>query len=509
MALDLTSFLVALLLSFWLLKIWKPWISKGVPVYGSPYLPPFVRGIQAIAAMSANEDAFLMSLLNTYGPVVYIPWPMGHYYILSSKGIDSVFAAPEKSLTFTSFRLKMTESAFGLRARDLRFWTDTIYPMHAKGMTRAHLADSFQKFYHVFANKVDDLRAQVAHGSVEIDLVQWVTDAVFDAGLAAVWGLEFVERVSNPTNAFHKMLDRFDNSFPIVASGLIPPLLYPFLKPTRDFVQSRDALKRILSAFVQDGTPGLDDGVIHDVTQVLIREKFSADDAASFLLTILWALQQNTPFATVTLFVRALQMPGLIERLRAELDVSGAMRGGDIDESKLHDSTPLMMSCIYETLRLETSAISFRYAQEDYIINVSDDPAPRHVLLPKDAFVMAHLRVPHIAAHDNSAQWDPERFLPRTGYKEELATLLKEFRGFGGGVSMCEGRHLAVSEMKTALACFISALDVEPVEDAESMEEINVRGGVKVFGPKKDRSRTGLGAYHFIGGMKVRVSLRK
>lgn len=49
---------------------------------------------------------------------------------------------------------------------------------------------------------------------------------------------------------------------------------------------------------------------------------------------------------------------------------------------------------------------------------------------------MAHLRVPHIAAHDNSAQWDPERFLPRTGDQEELTTLLKEFRGFGGGVSM-------------------------------------------------------------------------
>lgn len=300
---------------------------------------------------------------------------MGHYYILSSKGINSVFAAPEKSLTFTSFRLKMTESAFGLRARDPRFWTDTIYPMHAKGMTRTHLVDSFQKFHHVFASKVDDLRARAAHGSVEIDLVQWVTDAVFDAGLAAVWGLEFVKRVSDPTNAFHKMLDRFDNSFPIVASGLIPPFLYPLVKPTRDFTQSRDALKRILSVFVQDGTPGLDDGVIYDITQAVMREKFSPDDAASFLLTILWALQrtltsrllfcsdlgvENTPFATVALFVRALQMSGLVERLRAELDASGALRGGDIDESKLHDSTPLMMSCIYETLRLETSAISFR-----------------------------------------------------------------------------------------------------------------------------------------------------
>jgi len=68
----------------------------------------------------------------------------------------------------------------------------------------------------------------------------------------------------------------------------------------------------------------------------------------------------------------------------------------------------------------------------------------------------------------NPSIWDGTRFLERgdeAGMKSKKA---REMRGFGGGVSICEGRYLASAELKAFIALTLSAFDITPLHSTTS-----------------------------------------
>jgi hypothetical protein len=93
--------------------------SSNIPTYGPAFLPPFVRGILAVVRLGEDEDGFLLSL-KSYGPAVYIPWPMQQvrfpslslnsmprlilggtqYFVTDGEAIRAAYAAPTSVLSF-------------------------------------------------------------------------------------------------------------------------------------------------------------------------------------------------------------------------------------------------------------------------------------------------------------------------------------------------------------------------------------------------------------------------
>ncbi|USP74927.1 uncharacterized protein yc1106_02201 [Curvularia clavata] len=124
----------------------------------------------------------------------------------------------------------------------------------------------------------------------------------------------------------------------------------------------------------------------------------------------------------------------------------------------LNKRAKLLAAAIDETFRHRTCGISSRYVTEDITL---DD----QYLLKKGTI----MELPNNALHSNSEYWgetvnefNPRRFLanPRSA---EAKAARGAFRPFGGGASLCAGRHQAMSQMLGALALFIMSSDCDPV----------------------------------------------
>ncbi|KAH8801848.1 cytochrome P450 [Flagelloscypha sp. PMI_526] len=500
---------------------WAPWKKSPIPTYGPWYLPPFLRGLHAMMALGADEDAFLLGLYHQYGSIVYIPWPMQQYTLTTSHAINAFYASSD--LEFLHIRLWFGSALFGSKMHyPMEMWTDRFFPMHAKAMTKGRLQGPLQRFNDVFSEKVKQLEEQVqssSEGFVEIPIVEWVMNAMFDSGLSAIYGPEFVRiaRQRKPLTVEEGQY-RFDAIFPILASGMVPSFLRRFIPPLQEGLSARAELTAAIEEFLEMGTPGLDDGLTKDSAEWMEREGLSPKEVAPMLLGDLWASQTNAPPACVALILRVFQAKGCVDRVAKE--VSGTqLFGNGFNYAKLSDALPFLNSCVHETLRTQTSSFSIRIAKEACLLDVSiDDSERRLVPIPKGARVCAVTRVPHITDSiwgEDSTAWDPTRFVP-TGDNEaskvKLAKLLKEVRGFGGGVSMCEGRHLASSELKIAVAHLATHFEIEPViapGTEEDYDRFRIKGQSDLgYAPKKLLTRPGLGAFHFAGDMKVRVRLR-
>ncbi|KAH8795948.1 cytochrome P450 [Flagelloscypha sp. PMI_526] len=482
--------------------LWAPWKTSPIPTYGVWYIPPFLRGLQAMMALGSNEDEFLLGLYRKYGSIVYIPWPMQQYILTTSRAINAFYASTD---------LHYPDALFG----------DRFFPMHSRAMAKSRLRGPLHRFNDVFSEKVRQLEEQV-HSSqasyVDIPIVEWVMNAMFDSGLSAIYGPEFVrmarERKPSTIEQAHYS---FDAAFPILVAEMVPPALHKFIKPLKDGLRARAELTAALEEFLDMGAPGLDDGFPKESVPWMEKEGLSPKEVAPMLLGDLWASQTNAPPACVALLLRVFQTPGCADKIAKEVSAAQLFSTG-FNDTKLNDGLTFLNSCVNETLRTETSSFSIRVAKETCSLDVSiDDTVQRIVPTPKNARVCAVTRVPHLTDPlwgDDPSAWDPARFIP-TGDEETskvlLAKLLKEVRGFGGGVSKCEGRHLALGELKIAVAHFATRFDIEiviPPGTEEDYSRFKIKGQSKLgFAPKKLLTRPGLGAFHFTSDMIVRVRL--
>jgi cytochrome P450 len=157
--------------------------------------------------------------------------------------------------------------------------------------------------------------------------------------------------------------------------------------------------------------------------------------------------------------------PKLLQELRNELSKIAAKSTGEdgkptwtIKNVDLKNKGPLLTATIDETFRNRTCGISSRYVTEDVVLK-------DQYLLKKGTI----MELPNNALHSNPQYWgssvdefDPRRFLasPRSA---EVKAARGAFRPFGGGASLCAGRHQAMSQMLGGLALFIMSSDCEPV----------------------------------------------
>ena len=146
----------------------------------------------------------------------------------------------------------------------------------------------------------------------------------------------------------------------------------------------------------------------------------------------------------------------LLQDCREELDAATTVvtdqdqirRVVDITAVKTH--CPLLASVFTETLRCRGIATSVRKVTQDTMLD-------EKYLLKKDNVVMMPARV----LHSDPELWgaDVQEFQPRRfmkGNKHNPAA----FRGFGGGSTLCPGRHFATTEIFAAVAIFVLRYDM-------------------------------------------------
>ncbi|KAL4258944.1 Cytochrome P450 superfamily protein [Pleurotus pulmonarius] len=488
------------------------------PVYGPWYLPYPIRGVLAMAKLGMDEDNFLLSLRRDYGPVVHLPWPLNQVFVLDGSLIQKVYGTPSSTLSFTPIRRELQTVAFGSSWKISQGPGLTrMFPVHAKGLTNLRIDAPVERFTRVVQAKVAHLKEQIESSpeeAVEIPIVKWVIDTMFEAATSGLFGEEFCDRTLKA--GLQKDFNRFDACFALLAAEMIPMALYSLVPPIADGMKGREAMFSVLAQWVEDGLPGLDEGVIHDMAQIGLAEGYTSREVATLLSGDLWALQANAPYVASALLLYILQS-GILDQVREEIDALPRQNEGTSDPVvtlKTLASMPLVASCVQETVRMNTSSFSIRVVEKDFVLSASGEGG---IFIPAGMRVVCITRVGHLMDElwgANPESWIGDRFLPEKQGDALSSKRSREMNGFGGGISICEGRHLATAELKSILTIMLSNLDITPlkhVADPKIPIQAASAGNLwKGLQPSRDLTRPGLGAFQFgASDVSARVTKRK
>ena len=325
--------------------------------------------------------------------------------------------------------------------------------------------------------------------TAEMDLFPLVRNFVGDQATTILMGTAFTE--NNP----HVLDDlwTFDYQFNAMLLGL--PAWWPGMAPAYG---ARARLHRSMREFHQalkDVEEGKDSGFqwqdLSDVSDV-IRHRFEAwrragepvQTSAVGDLAILWAMNVNANPLAFWLLFRILSTPGLESQVLEELapHIAVVQRKSDLpvpeppslslDIAGLLECCPLFKASYFETLRVDSAAMTYKELKgdmtmtespEDARLNGRSEPLSYHV--SKGEFIA----VPH-GVHQadpkyfaNPEKFDPRRFLvPAENDPSKSQADIRTMRPFGGGVTMCKGRTFAEREILAYVAAILTMWEISP-----------------------------------------------
>ena len=231
----------------------------------------------------------------------------------------------------------------------------------------------------------------------------------------------------------------------------------------------------------------------------------SIEDRAHFEMSNVFGILVNTAPATFWTISHIYSSPLLLEDIRKEVEDilltedknhgSGLVR--TIDITKLKTACPLLLSTFQEVLRVTTHGISARWVVKDTML------ADRY-LLKKDSII----QMPSAVIHADTDVWgpsakefDPRRFM-KTQQKGEEQTRRHPaaFRAFGGGTTLCPGRHFATTEVVAVVAMLVLRYDITPLHGSSPGEWVL---------PKQDTNNVGTSVLPPVSDIKVRITKRE
>lgn len=271
-----------------------------------------------------------------------------------------------------------------------------------------------------------------------------------------------------------------------------------FLSPKRCSAAQRSR-KELIDAFLKYLN---DDGLnsacsfIKELSGLGIRRGLSTENNARALIGSILAIVGNTIPTTFWLLISIYTRPALLADVRTELEATlenpATRTEVSLDITALREHCPVFMSVYDEVLRMSSGITTVRYTNEDTIIQ-------DRWLLKKGAQV----QMPTAFIHADPATWgadanifDNTRFLnSKILTKEQRARRTAAFRPFGGGNTLCPGRHFASYEVLTFAASILLGFDMNPTADAFVV-------------PKMDRSKLPLTSLKPAGDIEVRLTRR-
>ncbi|KAL9582638.1 MAG: hypothetical protein Q9203_005412 [Teloschistes exilis] len=227
----------------------------------------------------------------------------------------------------------------------------------------------------------------------------------------------------------------------------------------------------------------------HETGSMLVQNRYNTSaenkipisDIARYEVGATLAVLVNTAPATFWLLFYIFSHPEVLEECREEvgkimrtsLEEGQARRTLDITGIK--QNCPILTSTYQEVLQQRTLGAQVRQVMQDFML---DDT----YLLKKGATVI----MPSLVVHTDPGVWGPDvssfnhkRFTREGSSQNKVFSRPspKAFRVFGGGSTLCPGRHSATTEILAAVVMFIMRYDVVPVEGqwiAPKTEKTNI-----------------------------------
>ena len=283
---------------------------------------------------------------------------------------------------------------------------------------------------------------------------------------------------------FNIKFREYDHDLNILIADIAPSILAP------KGYRARNKLARAFEEYFENYDPSRSQssGMTQARYTNATRQGITPLNQARLEVGTLIGILANTIPSIFYLLVHIYHDPALICDIRQELANQG-FRGTPEEiaqNSKLlsmPESCPLLHSTWQELLRVHALGISARLVLEDVIL---DD----RFLLQKGMIVQMPMAVMHsdrTAWGEDVTEFQPRRFLKQKNSSNIYKKNLTAYRPFGGGASLCPGRHFVTLETMALAACMVSRFDLSPVKGQWTIPRQQQESlATNVFPPAKD-----------------------
>lgn len=402
--------------------------------------------------------------------------PGSRIYIVTSPALAAAVQRSTKALSFTPLVPDITKRVLGLDHDAIKIVRQNLDP--GSSDPRGYLADVQENMYgslgpgpyleELSVKAVQELIGQLAgyqaRNRDNVNLLNWIRD------LVATGTANYLLGPNNPMQKEPGLAEdfwAFDHGLGGLLIGVMPSLT------AAKAYRGRERFVAALKEYYRAGHHRDAARILQDRCRIEQQWNLSEDMTARSALSFLFAGIVNTTTTTFWVVLRIFADPGLLLEVRAEVEdaliASNTAHGRNhISITQLRNRCPLLTSVYRECLRLGSENSSVRLVKEDTLL--SD-----RYHLRKGSIV----QIAGGAIHANQAIWgeDAESFNPRrflseesvregTSHKASGADRASRsfhpaaFRGFGGGKTLCPGRHFATNEIVCFAAIIIRCFDI-------------------------------------------------
>lgn len=238
----------------------------------------------------------------------------------------------------------------------------------------------------------------------------------------------------------------------------LPPSIF-----AKEAFRAREAMVRAFVKYFEDESYKSGSGLVQSRFQHSAEHNIPLNDIARFEVANTIALLTNTAPASFWMVYHMYSDPTVLEECRHEVskivsstttrnEAGEEIKVNTIDMIHVKTSCPILLSTMQEALRTHSVGISTRMVTEDHLLD-------GRYLLKKGNTVMIPGPVQHTSSSwgSNPSSFNHRRFLPENRRHNPIA-----YRSFGGGTTLCPGRHFASTEILAFAAMLILRYDITP-----------------------------------------------
>jgi cytochrome P450 len=353
-----------------------------------------------------------------------------------------------------------------------------------------------------------------AHGtSAEASLFPLIRNFVGDLACTVLMGQDFMTNNPNILSdlwtldaAFNKLIIGFPWWFPGMA---------PAYNARRRIHRAVFDFHRALQAVREDQDPGPGWNDVSDVSQVMqeratIFHELGFDTHLACVSdgTIIWAMNVNANQLIFWTLWYIYQHADLQAEILSEIKPYASLTPVPSDlpikeppklrlelDGLLH-KCPLFKATFYETMRFKSPSTSYRSVRGSFHVTESSHDAGLDGKMQPQSYRFKegeYICIAH-GVHNRDGRYfpDPATFNPRRFFvvsddeqdAGQVRVDMGSMKPFGGGASMCKGRHFAEREVLTVVAAILTGWEMEPV-GGRWMDPGRIMGS-GAYVPKKD-----------------------
>ncbi|KAI1500888.1 cytochrome P450 [Biscogniauxia marginata] len=450
-------------------------------------------------------------------PIFTLPVPNSRIYIVTDPSLAAAVQRASKALSFTPVIPEATERVLGLDAETMKIVRKNLDP--GPGDERSFLADIQDMVYawlgpgsyltELTLDAARELQSEVATFAASIDAGTGDSRVAAPPRDLLVWIRHFVTAATakylyGPQNpialdpGLEEAFWNFDHGLGMLLMGMFPSVT------AHQAYAGRERLAGAIARYLESGRHEMAGAsrIIQERVRIALRHGWTLRAAARSELSFLFAGIVNMTTTTFWIVLQIFADPALLATVREEVGLvlkpadkededeeehntigndgrSGVRTKYRLNVADLRERCPMLVAVYRECLRLGSDNYSTRVVKEDTLL------AGRY-FLRKDAVVQIAGGVIHADPSiwgDDAGEFNPGRFLPKnnnsngnggddTGQRpgavagagrQNQGIHPAAFRAFGGGKTLCPGRHFAMSEILSFVALVVLHFDIEGV----------------------------------------------